>query len=143
MEYDKLLSMIEFVKTQWKSVQNNNNVNDNDLRIKMAHDCNKYAQFLSKDLNISMFAPAIKKDGEWVILKEPKQYIGALEFAIGEDYEKAIEYREALEKVLFKGVMGVNIKTYMSVCKTVNDLTHIKKQFIPKLTEYGIKEIGI
>lgn len=140
MKDARLVSMVDFLLSENDKLKLNSN---ESLEVKSFWNCIKYARFLSKSLTISMFTPAIEKDGEWVILKEPKQYIGALEFGMGKDYEKAIEYSEALKKVFFKNSMGVNIITYMNVCKTIEDLSKIKKQFIPRLTEYGIKAIGI
>jgi len=68
-----------------------------------AFQVRKYAQLLSQPPNIGMFVPAVCEDGVWMVLEEPEQYLGALEFAIGEDFEEAYKYQQAQAKVIFGG----------------------------------------
>lgn len=62
------------------------------------HVCD-YASFLKQPLKLEMFVPCING----VPVNEPPQYIGALELSIGKDYDDALAYKEAEEKIFFEG----------------------------------------
>lgn len=60
----------------------------------------KYANALSQTPRLGHFIPCDEND---VPLEEPKNYAGALEFGVGEHYEKAFNYKQACDRVLFEG----------------------------------------
>ena len=78
--------------------------------------CN-FDNFLSKSLTLGMFVPC---DLEGNVLEEPNQYIGALELAIGKDYDDAFEYQQAKERVLFEGFEIEEIQEYLLYIKKPN-----------------------
>ncbi len=84
----------------------------------------KEAFFQSQQPNIGMFVPAVCENNVWRVLEKPEQYEGALEFAIGEDFEEAYQYQQAQSKVIFK---GWEYKRKMSDLKIIeSELTVIK-----------------
>jgi hypothetical protein len=119
---------------------------------------NKFDDILFQQPNISMFIPAVEENGEWRILEKPKQYLGALEFAVGKDYEEALQYQTALDNVIFE---GFEVKDGLSICdehsilhvfwnyegkwklsqdiRTLEDLTKYNLTLTPKLA----KELGL
>ena len=104
MKEMKLISMTAFVLTTCRDKQTNSYLQDLEYAFEDLVIIENYAKFLSQPLNIGMFVPTIQKeDGSWEVLEEPKQYVGALEFGYGEDYEKALQFQQAKSKVLFEG----------------------------------------
>lgn len=87
--FKKLPTLSEFVNGKQQSrISKGTSSTDFD-------DLYKYALFLNQKPELCMFVPAIKKDGVWVVLEEPKasmENILALE-----------QYKEALDRVLFDG----------------------------------------
>ena len=91
----------------------------------------RYANFLSKPLNLNMFVPC-SEDG--VILEDPKDY---------EHNVKKREYQTALEKLLFEGfeVCKRNSKLdciFNSELDLHYSLSWMEKETIEDLTKYNL-----
>lgn len=96
---EKLTPMTDFVleQSKLKKPKELANYEFNALKLKRQEN---YANFLKQELNIGMFIPAKKVNGEWVILEEP---IDLTEENFEELNPKIIEFEEAAENVLFEG----------------------------------------
>ena len=163
MEKDKLISMVDFVKSMSKT--NGYDYTDNEwINVVVS-----YANFLSQPLTLGMFVPCL--DG--VVLEEPKGFKG-ISFTEQMHYDSyESEYQQAkervLERVLFEGVeikwckseldglefYGVTLngqwcgswenflKSYLKNGETIEALTILKDKLIPTLTETALKQIGL
>jgi len=114
MKFNK--SMVKFVK-----FRNEINGESHYGYEKTAVESIFYANFLSQELEIWMFVPAVFKDGKWVVLEKPKNYdvwLGLHESSgstIG--FTEHEEYRTALSKVIFEGFE----LDYDTIVKNVNN----------------------
>ena len=146
----KLISMIDFVSIFYNDLKSEHKVNWSFDQI-----CNKifnYANFLKQSLNLGMFFPC-DEDGD--ILDEPEDYENRLPNMMTEYNDEVYRYKQAKEKVLFKGFkINGNYIYYghFMVCLiseielyTVESLLN---HFIPEteevqLTESALKQIGL
>ena len=146
----KLISMIDFVSIFYNDLKSEHKVNWSFDQI-----CNKifnYANFLKQSLNLGMFVPC-DEDGD--ILDEPEDYENRLPNMMTEYNDEVYRYKQAKEKVLFKGFkINGNYIYYghFMVCLiseielyTVESLLN---HFIPEteevqLTESALKQIGL
>ena len=144
----KLISMIDFVSIFYNDLKSEHKVNWSFDQI-----CNKifnYANFLKQSLNLGMFVPC-DEDGD--VLEKPEDYENRLPNMMTEYNDEVYRYKQAKEKVLFKGFkINGNYIYYghFMVCLiseielyTVESLLN---HFIPEteevqLTESAIKQI--
>ena len=92
-----------------------------------------YANFISQQLNIGMFVPAVFKDGEWVVLEEPNRSTHTNEYCL--------EYQKAKDNVLFDGFCHSEfyIRKYLSLNPNITIESLIR--YKPKLTATAEKLI--
>ena len=146
----KLISMIDFVSIFYNDLKSEHKVNWSFDQI-----CNKifnYANFLKQPLNLGMFVPC-DEDGD--VLEKPEDYENRLPNMMTEYNDEVYRYKQAKEKVLFKGFkINGNYIYYghFMVCLiseielyTVESLLN---HFIPEteevqLTESVLKQIGL
>ncbi len=100
MEERKLLSMVDYILMIWKNRSGLDSSRFKDDSVKIFN----YANFLQAELTISMFVPAILKDGKWEVLEIPPRWSDSW------GHEKMIEvskrnyeYVTALDNVIFEG----------------------------------------
>ena len=109
-----------------------------------------YANFLKTPLELGMFVPC-DEDGN--VMEKPVQYEGALEFAHGEDYDNAIEYQQAKERVIFEGcefiidvetdwILGYK-ESELIITKMATIGYLIQLDVCPSLTPAKAKELGL
>ena len=94
----KLISMIDFVSIFYNDLKSEHKVNWSFDQI-----CNKifnYANFLKQPLNLGMFVPC-DEDGD--VLEKPEDYENRLPNMMTEYNDEVYRYKQAKEKVLFKG----------------------------------------
>ena len=145
-----LISMIDFVSIFYNDLKSEHKVNWSFDQI-----CNKifnYANFLKQPLNLGMFVPC-DEDGD--VLEKPEDYENRLPNMMTEYNDEVYTYKQAKEKVLFKGFkINGNYIYYghFMVCLiseielyTVESLLN---HFIPEteevqLTESALKQIGL
>lgn len=113
----------------------------------------KYANFLKQPLKIEMFVPC---DSEGNVLEEPVNYNAYSNELSREDYSynfiDCVNYRQAKEKVLFKGFEVEKFPNFYLVCynnkevyvswnnsKTIESLTYLNLT----LTDSAIKQLGL
>lgn len=142
----KLISMTDFVLEQMKEVTL-------DGTGVVCARIGNYANFLKQPLTLAMFVPC---DLEGNVLEEPHN-LGLIntyptgDVIMDKSFEKAIEYQQAKERVLFEGCF-LNFKGEVIVKETefqtlkyadsnwtIEDLT----QFDLTLTQSAIKQIGL
>lgn len=120
----------------------------------------KYANALSQTPRLGHFIPCDEND---VPLEDPKNYVSALELGVGEHYEKALNYQQACDRVLFEGFKlvgercvelencdlwidfsGKNIVVNDVLCveTTVYTMEHLIEHE-PPLTDNGAKFFGL
>lgn len=96
----------------------------NSGKIGEAQFLRRFTQFIKLlvlELNISMFIPAVFKDGKWVVLEEPTEWGFDLDepdmIPTEEEFNKRLkEWEKAREQVLFEG---------FKIWKVDNELTSI------------------
>lgn len=153
----KLISMKDFVQKKRCTT-----ISTTDI-VKVLTEIFKYEMFIQLCLEIWMFVPAKLINGEWVVLQEPRReyYDSMTGWNCPEDAEnyesKLSEYREAEERVLFKGVEYVEAKhknsfSIVRICKSLSQINYpafwggltiedlIKYNL--ELTESGAKQAG-
>ena len=143
-----LINMTDFVINKRKELLRHSEYK-NDLE-NYANIIYKYAQFLKQPLNLGMFVPC-DEDGD--VLEKPEDYENRLPNMMTEYNDEVYRYKQAKEKVLFKGFkINGNYIYYghFMVCLiseielyTVESLLN---HFIPEteevqLTESAIKQI--
>lgn len=113
-EYVKLIESQSFTETEKYAIiewQNKCMAFDNILN---------YTNFITQQLNISHFVPAVMKDGVWFVLEEANPELETIMYC-----EKYEEYQNALDNVIFKGFY-----TYHDGYEDLQGITNGHERFV-------------
>ncbi len=140
-EKKKLISLIEFINSVKPS-------DDAYYQIK------EYSDFMSRDLNIGMFVPAVFEGGKWVVLEDEKEPHDVHDPYYAQDFCRFKQYQQAKDNILFDGFVydeemevvrgDWNLDIFYTDGRDINNKTiQDLIRYNPPLTAQGQKQSGL